>query len=130
MNISVAADRSGLPPRTIRYYEDIGLVRPQRRDNNYRDYSDRDLHTLRFMQRARGSGFSIQECRNLLALYEDHNRASADVRALAQRRIADMDRKIAELQSLRATLGHLVDACHGDDRPDCPIIDDLAGARR
>jgi len=130
MNISAVADRAGLPAKTIRYYEEIGLLRPERRANNYRDYSDRDLHTLRFLQRARGLGFSIQECRALLALYEDRNRASADVRRLAESRIADIDRKIAELNSLRATLAHLVAACHGDERPDCPILDDLAGGRR
>ena len=130
MNISAAAGRSGLAAKTIRYYEDIGLVRPGRRDNNYRDYSARDLHTLRFLQRARGLGFSIGECRSLVALYEDRNRASADVRALAESRIADIDRKLAELRSLRETLGRLAEACQGDDRPDCPILDDLAGERR
>jgi len=130
MNISAVADRAGLPAKTIRYYEEIGLVRPERRANNYRSFSDRDLHTLRFLQRARGLGFSIQECRALLALYEDRNRASADVRRLAEGRIADIDRKIAELNSLRATLAHLAAACHGDERPDCPILDDLAGERR
>lgn len=130
MNISAASDRSGLPAKTIRYYDDIGLVRPLRRENNYRDYSSRDLHTLRFLNRARGLGFTIEECRNLLALYEDRNRASADVRALAEGRIADIDRKIEELNSLRATLGNLVAACHGDERPDCPILDDLAGDTR
>lgn len=130
MNISAVADRSGLPAKTIRYYEDIGLVRPGRRGNNYRDYSDRDLHTLRFLQRARRLGFSIEECRSLLALYQDRNRASADVRALAESRIADIDRRLAELKSLRATLSRLVAACHGDERPDCPILDDLAAERR
>jgi MerR family transcriptional regulator, copper efflux regulator len=129
MNISAASDRSGLPAKTIRYYDEIGLVRPQRRDNNYRDYSDRDLHTLRFLHRARGLGFTIEECRSLLTLYEDRNRASADVRALALGRISDIDRKIEELKSLRATLNALIAACHGDHRPDCPILDDLAGKR-
>lgn len=127
MNIGHAAERAGLPPKTIRYYEDIGLVRPERRDNGYRDYSERDVHTLRFVQRARGLGFSIDECRSLLGLYRDRNRASADVRALAARKIAHIDRKIEELNSLRGTLAHLVEACHGDERPDCPILDDLSG---
>jgi Cu(I)-responsive transcriptional regulator len=130
MNISAVADRAGLPAKTIRYYEEIGLVRPERQANNYRDYSDRDLHTLRFLQRARGLGFSIQACRALLALYVDRNRESADVRRLAESRIADIDRKIEELKSLRGTLSHLIAACHGDARPDCPILDDLAGERR
>lgn len=128
MNIGAAAERSGLPAKTIRYYEEIGLVRPERRDNGYRDYSLRELHTLRFLARARRLGFSIPDCRNLLALYRDRNRASADVRALAEQRIGEIDRRIEELGSLRATLSELVDACHGDDRPDCPILDDLSGS--
>ena len=127
MNIGLAAQHSGLPTKTIRYYEDIGLVAPERQDNGYRDYSMSDVHTLQFLQRARGLGFGIADCRNLLELYQDTHRASADVKALAQLKIADVDRKIEELQSLRDTLSHLVEKCQGDDRPDCPIIDDLAG---
>ena len=114
MNISAAAERCGLPAKTIRYYEEIGLVRPERRGNNYRDYGERDLHTLRFLQRARGLGFPVEACRSLLALYQDKQRASADVRELAAARIAEIDRKIKELNSLRATLAHHVAACHGD----------------
>lgn len=127
MNIGHAAERSGLPAKTIRYYEDIGLVIPARQDNGYRDYSSSDVHTLRFLQRARGLGFGIADCRNLLELYEDRHRASADVKELALMKIADVDKKIVELQSLRETLSQLAAKCHGDDRPDCPIIDDLAG---
>lgn len=127
MNIGSAAQRSGLPPKTIRYYEDIGLVRPARRANGYRDYDDSDVHKLRFLQRSRNLGFSIEECRQLLSLYEDKHRASADVKALAQARIDDIDAKISELQGLRATLARLIASCHGDDRPDCPILEDLAG---
>jgi Cu(I)-responsive transcriptional regulator len=127
MNVGQAARLSGLPVRTIHYYEDIDLVVPTRRGNGYRDYGDSEVHKLRFLQRARSLGFSLKDCRNLLALYQDRHRASADVKALATARIEEIDRKIAELQSLRATLAHLVEACHGDARPDCPILDDLAG---
>ena len=128
MNIGGAAERSGLTAKTIRYYEEIGLVIPDRRENGYRDYATSDLHILQSVQRARSLGFSVEECRNLLGLYEDNDRASADVKTLATRKIADIDRKIEDMQSLRKTLANLVNACHGDDRPDCPILDDLAQA--
>jgi MerR family copper efflux transcriptional regulator len=127
MNISEAAARAGLPTKTIRYYEDIGLVEPaRRRDNGYRDYADRDVHMLRFLSRARGLGFSVADCRALVALYADTDRKSADVKEIALNRVADIDAKVAELQAMRATLVELSETCHGDDRPDCPIIDDLA----
>jgi Cu(I)-responsive transcriptional regulator len=128
MNIGDAASQSGLPPKTIRYYEEIALLKPGRLANGYRDYSQNDVHRLKFLQRARGLGFSIDECRNLLSLYDDDHRASADVKAMAVEKIGEIDAKIAELQSLRDTLGRLVRSCHGDNRPDCPIIDDLAGS--
>lgn len=127
MNIGLASEKSGLPPKTIRYYEDIDLIKPGRADNGYRDYSDNDIHRLRFLQRSRSLGFSIEECRLLLSLYEDDRRASADVKTIAQDKIAEVDRKISELKALRQTLATLSENCHGDDRPDCPIIDDLAG---
>lgn len=127
MNIGEASERSGLPAKTIRYYEDIALVAPDRADNGYRDYSLSDVHRLRFLSRARNLGFSIDECRLLLSLYTDRNRASADVKAMAEQRLAEIDAKIRALQSLKAALQPLVDCCHGDDRPDCPILDDLAG---
>lgn len=127
MNIGDAAAKSGLPAKTIRYYEEIGLVRPVRRDNGYRHYSEQDVHRLRFLSRARGLGFSIEECRQLLSLYEDRNRASADVKARAKKHLADIDIKLNELKSLRQTLKGLVEACHGDARPECPILDDLSG---
>lgn len=127
MNIGDAAERSGLPAKTIRYYEDIGLVVADRRPNGYRDYGERHIHKLCFVQRARGLGFTVDECRSLLSLYEDKGRASADVKRLAEARLADIDRKIAELRGMRATLSTLVENCHGDGRPDCPILDDLAG---
>ncbi|MFC4233982.1 Cu(I)-responsive transcriptional regulator [Thalassospira xianhensis] len=127
MNISDASRDSGLPAKTIRYYEDIGLIKPRRLGNGYRDYSDDDLHKLRFLQRSRGLGFSVEDCRVLLSLYEDRNRASADVKQIAKTHLVEIERKIAELQSLQRTLSHLVDACQGDHRPHCPIINDLAG---
>lgn len=130
MNISEAADRSGLPAKTIRYYEEIGLVAPaDRLANGYRDYDDRAVHTLNFLHRARNLGFSVEDCRALATLYTDRNRRSGDVKAVAMARIDDIDRKLAELQAMRRTLQHLADRCHGDDRPDCPILDDLAGDR-
>jgi MerR family copper efflux transcriptional regulator len=127
MNIGTAAEMANLPAKTIRYYEEIGLVAPARSDNGYRDYSDKDVHRLRFLQRSRSLGFTIDECRLLLSLYDDKNRASADVKAVALEKVEEIDRKIAELQSLRDTLSNLARHCHGDGRPDCPIIDDLAG---
>ena len=127
MNIGEASERSGLPAKTIRYYEDISLVAPDRAENGYRDYSSSDVHRLRFLHRARNLGFSIDECRLLLSLYSDRNRASADVKAVAEQKLSEIDAKIAELQSLKSALQPLVDCCHGDDRPDCPILDDLAG---
>ena len=129
MNIGDVAARSGLPAKTIRYYEEIGLIRPLRSDNGYRAFRDSDLHKLAFIGRARGLGFSIEECRMLLALYDDRSRASADVKALALTHLADMERKIAELRAMQATLQALVTACAGDQRPDCPILDDLGGGQ-
>lgn len=130
MNIGAAAEKANLPPKTIRYYEEIELIKPSRAENGYRDYSEQDVHRLRFLQRARSLGFSIGECRLLLSLYEDENRASADVKAVATEKIRQIERKIGELQSLKTTLEKLVKHCHGDHRPDCPIIDDLSGEAR
>ena len=127
MNIGTAADKSGLPAKTIRYYEDIGLMKPDRADNGYRDYSAADVHRLRFVQRSRSLGFSVEECRQLLSLYNDTERESADVKAIAESKLSEIDRKLEELTGLRDMLRHLVDNCHGDHRPDCPIIDGLAG---
>ena len=124
-----AAALSRLPAKTIRYYEEAGLILPAGRDaNGYRRYSDRDVHRLRFLQRARSLGFSLEDCRQLLSLYDDRGRASADVRAIAKGHLEEIERKIAELESLRGVLRHLVQQCHGDARPDCPILEDLAGA--
>jgi Cu(I)-responsive transcriptional regulator len=127
MNIGEASRRSGLPVKTMHYYEEIGLLVPSRRSNGDRDYSDQDVHKLRFIARARGLGFAVEDCRALLSLYDDPTRASADVRAIALARLADVERKIVELESLRSALHHLVDSCRGDDRPECPILEDLAG---
>jgi len=128
MNIGEAARASGLPARTLRYYEAIGLVVPGgRRDNGYRDYDEADVHRLRFVQRARSLGFSVAECRELLALYDDRNRTSAEVKRIALERIAAIERKIRELEAMRRALQHLAERCHGDERPECPILDDLAG---
>jgi MerR family transcriptional regulator, copper efflux regulator len=130
MNIGEAAARSGLPAKTIRYYEEVGLVRPaKRQDNRYRDYDETDVHRLRFVQRARGLGFSVEQCRDLLALYDDQSRASADVKAIALEHIAEIDARITTLQQMRATLAALAAKCHGDDRPSCPILADLAAER-
>lgn len=130
MNIGTASRQSGLPPKTIRYYEDIGLLMPNRADNGYRDYSPADIHRLKFVQRSRSLGFSVDECRQLLSLYGDSARESAEVKALAESKLGEIDRKIAELAELRATLSHLVHACHGDRQPDCPILDGLAGHQK
>lgn len=130
MNIGEAAALSGLPTKTIRYYEDIGLIRPTRAENGYRDYGEPDTHKLAFIASARGLGFSIEDCRDLLSLYEDQNRASADVKSIANGHMRHIDRKIDELKSMRHTLAHLIKACEGDHRPDCPILDGLAGATK
>lgn len=127
MNIGRASELSGLPAKTIRYYEDIGLISADRATNGYRDYSQADIHRLSFLHRARALGFSIEDCRRLLSLYEDEHRASADVRRLAREHLGRIDAKLAELREMRATLAHLVEACAGDDRPDCPILADLGG---
>lgn len=127
MNIGEVAERSGLPAKTIRYYEDIGLIRPRRGPNGYRAFADADVQRLAFLGRARSLGFSIDECRALLALHADAERASGDVKQLAAAHLDQIDRKIAELAAMRAALAGLVARCHGDDRADCAILDDLAG---
>jgi MerR family copper efflux transcriptional regulator len=126
MNIAEVARRAGLPAKTIRYYEDIGLIRPNRSENGYRAFSPKDLHTLAFLGRARSLGFSIEECRTLLQLYRDPARASADVKRIAATHIAHIDAKMAELAAMRSTLSDLVDSCAGDGRPDCPILKGIA----
>jgi MerR family copper efflux transcriptional regulator len=127
MTIGEAAARAGVPAKTIRYYEQIGLVgEAVRGANQYRTYSDAEVGMLRFIGRARRLGFSIQDLKQLVALYRDRGRASADVKALAMQHVARIDRKLADLQTVRAALADLASRCHGDDRPDCPILDELA----
>lgn len=125
MNVGEVAERLGLSAKTIRYYESVGLIRPTRSANGYRSYDDGDYRKLAFLARARGLGFSVAACRELLALYEDRSRASADVKRVAQEHLDEIDAKLAELEAMRRTLSHLVDCCRGDDRPDCPILDEL-----
>jgi Cu(I)-responsive transcriptional regulator len=126
MQISETAELTGLPAKTIRYYEEIGLVAPARSENGYRTYNEQQVHRLAFLQRARALGFSIEECRLLLSLYDDKRRASSHVKQIAREKVAEIDGKITKLESMRATLAHLADTCHGDDRPECPILEDLA----
>ncbi|MEE9319286.1 MAG: Cu(I)-responsive transcriptional regulator [Granulosicoccus sp.] len=126
MNISQAATESLLPAKTIRYYEEIDLVTPARRDNGYREFSSTDIQQLKFIQRSRRLGFSVEECRSLLMLYRDEHRASSDVKAIAREKIIDINERIAELQSLSSRLQSLVEACPGDTSAACPIIDGLA----
>ena len=127
MNIGEASRQTGITSKAIRYYESIGLVYPaDRGENNYRDFSDNDVHRLRFVRRARSLGFSLAEVSELLALYTDPARASAEVKGITDAAIERIEAKVGELQSMRATLKELSDNCHGDDRPNCPILDDLA----
>ncbi|MCR9215541.1 MAG: Cu(I)-responsive transcriptional regulator [Proteobacteria bacterium] len=125
--IGDAAKATNLPTKTVRYYADIDLVTPSgRSDNGYRLYSDKEINKLIFTRRARSFGFSVQECRELLDLYENRDRSSRDVKAIAVNRIKEIEEKLQELQSLHDELTHLSETCNGDDRPDCPIIRGLA----
>lgn len=127
LNIGDAARASGVTAKMIRHYESIGLVKaPRRTEAGYRLYSEQDVRVLQFIHRGRALGFSLGQIRELLALWEDKHRASADVRAMALAHIAELDRKIAEMAAMRRTLESLATSCHGDARSDCPILDDLA----
>jgi len=127
MTIGEAARRTGLPAKTIRYYDSIGLVRPARRtEAGYRVYDEAQVHTLHFVARARALGFTVEQVSQLLTLWQDRERASADVKAVAAQHLADIDRRMAELQRMRDTLSRLMESCQGDHRPACPILDDLA----
>lgn len=126
ITIGEAASRSGMPPKTIRFYEDIGLIAPaERLANGYRAYGSQDVETLRFIHRARAFGFTLEEIKSLLRLYRDRKRASRDVKRLALQHVAAVDRKIAELTAIRNTIAQLAERCHGDQRPECPILDEI-----
>jgi Cu(I)-responsive transcriptional regulator len=127
MNIGAAAKASGVSAKMIRHYESVGLFpEAARTDSGYRQYTDKDIGTLRFIRKSRDLGFSIEQIRELLGLWQNRRRPSRLVKALAQAHIDELDAKLAELQSMKATLAHLVQCCHGDDRPDCPIIETLS----
>jgi MerR family transcriptional regulator, copper efflux regulator len=127
MNIGAAAAASGVTAKMIRHYEAIGLLRPAaRRANDYRDYGERDVHELKFIRRGRRLGFSMDEIAVLLALWRDRARPSREVRRIAEAHVAELEARITEMQAMAKTLRELVHKCHGDDRPDCPILDDLA----
>ena len=130
MNIGQASKASGVTTKMIRYYEQIGLIiPPHRTDSNYRVYGPDEVHVLRFIKRARTLGFSVEETGALLALWQDKTRASSEVKDIANNHIAALQTKIAELEGMVNSLSHLVHCCQGDNRPDCPILDDLAGER-
>ena len=130
MNIGEVSTRADLPAKTIRYYEEIGLVKPLRDTNGYRAFRESDVHKLVFLGRARALGFTIEDCRALTALWEDKARASADVRSIASDHLIQIENKIADLRAMHETLSHLVASCAGDDRPDCPILQSLEKASR
>ena len=129
MNIGEVAEASGLPAKTIRYYEDIELIRPARDANGYRAFRESDLHKLTFLARARALGFAIEDCRTLLALYEDEGRSSGEVKEIAARHLDEIAAKIADLRAMEKTLKALVKSCAGNARPDCPILENLSGVR-
>ena len=127
MNIGKAANDSGLTVKTVRYYSNLGIIKPQvDPDTGYRDYSESDLAKLQFVAKARKFDFNLRECRELLALYENTERSSKEVKALTLAKIEEIDTKLSELQMLKDQLSKLASACHGDDRPNCPILDALS----
>ena len=129
--IGVAAQRAGVSARMLRHYEALGLLPPvARTDSGYRQYAEADVHALRFIRRARDLGFSMAEITTLLGLWQDKARASSQVKHIAQTHIDDLSQRIAAMQAMQRTLQSLVQCCHGDDRPDCPILDDLAAAQQ
>ncbi|MFN3512973.1 MAG: Cu(I)-responsive transcriptional regulator [Phenylobacterium sp.] len=128
MNIGQAARATGVSAKMIRYYDEIGLVRPANRtDSNYREYDARQVNELKFIKRARSLGFSVPEITRLLSLWRDRERPSREVKAIAEKHLAELDARIAEMQAMADTLRHLAHCCAGDDRPDCPILADLTG---
>ncbi|MHA1544835.1 MAG: Cu(I)-responsive transcriptional regulator [Alphaproteobacteria bacterium] len=129
MNIGDVSARSGIPAKTIRYYEEVGLVSPLREPNGYRAFREKELHKLAFLGRARSLGFTIDDCRALLGLYEDETRVSADVKRIANQHLEKIEAKITGLEAMRKTLSYLIEECAGDHRPDCPILNDLCGSQ-
>lgn len=128
VNIGEAARQSGVSARMVRHYEGLGLLPPvSRTESGYRQYGEADIHTLRFIKRSRELGFSMEEITELVGLWHDRQRASASVKRVAQRHLTDLDARIVAMQAMRSTLAHLVHCCKGDARPDCPILEDLAG---
>nr|WP_249937125.1 Cu(I)-responsive transcriptional regulator [Roseateles sp. DAIF2] len=127
MNISEAASRSGISAKMLRHYESLGLLPPvARTESGYRQYDAKDVHTLRFIRRARDLGFSIAEIGELLKLWQNRQRSSAEVKRIALAHVADLERRLAEMEAMKRTLQELAGCCHGDERPDCPILDGLA----
>jgi MerR family copper efflux transcriptional regulator len=127
MNIGEAAKRSGVSAKMVRHYESLGLLpQVERTDAGYRQYTDREVHTLRFIRHARDLGFSMAEIGELVKLWQNQRRSSANVKKIALKHLADIDAKMAEMAAMRKTLQHLVHCCHGDERPDCPILEELA----
>lgn len=127
MNIGEAAKASGVSAKMIRHYESVGLFpEPNRTDSGYRQYSEKEVHTLRFIRQARDLGFSLEQISELLALWQNRRRPSRQVKALAEAHIKELEQKLQDIQVMKSTLEHLVNCCHGDDRPDCPILETLS----
>jgi MerR family copper efflux transcriptional regulator len=130
MNIGEAAEKAGVTPKMVRHYESLGLLpKVHRTESGYRVYGEPEVHTLRFIKRSRDLGFSIPEISELVKLWQDRRRPSSSVKKVAATHLAELDRKIEEMQSMRKTLGHLIHCCQGDHRPDCPILEDLGRAK-
>ena len=130
VNIGMAARMSGVSPKMVRHYESLGLLPPVgRTDSGYRQYSEAEVHTLRFIKRSRELGFSMDEIAQLVGLWRNRRRASASVKRIAQKHADDLAQRIEAMQAMQRSLGHLIHCCQGDERPDCPILDDLAGLR-
>lgn len=128
VNIGEAASLAGVTPKMVRHYESLGLLpKVHRTDSGYRVYTENEIHTLRFIKRSRNLGFSMAEIAELVTLWQDRGRPSSSVKKVASAHLHELDRKIKEMESMRNTLSHLIHCCHGDDRPDCPILEDLAG---
>ena len=129
-NIGEAARRSGVSARMVRHYEGLGLLPDvARTESGYRQYTEADIHTLRFVKRSRDLGFSMDEIAELVDLWHNRRRTSASVKRIAQKHLGELEQRIADMQAMQRTLSHLVHCCHGDARPDCPILEDLAGTR-